>query len=466
MKLFFLVIGLFLLIQSANAQKFEIGKQAPDILLSKLTNTKLLTTRISDFKGKLLILDCWSRYCHSCIAYFPQMQKLQNTFDGKIQVLLTNVLETDTLPIVKNIIKGVSERSGVDISLPVALYDSTLVNAIRPFNGVPHEVWIGPNGTVLAITAANEVNENNIKSILIGITPKMTPKIATPLQLGLNGNYINRDIPYLFIDNKDVINNTVVINKSPITYQSGFTKIRLNGGLSDWKVDVNGALHGLVDFGRPLIDYYRQFYFDKRYDSTLPDIFEINDIELKQDMEAALFRDIDFYEHTYCYDLYSKKVLSVEVINNIVKQDLDRAFGRIYLKKEIRNIPCLIISSNPQISSIYSKGGIAGNTILYYPSWRKIYFHNGTIADLVSYSVGPIFKAQVVLDETGIKNNIDVDFPDYFDFNNKDAVVVFLKSKGIEVKIENRKRLVNVITDKNPEVTSAKLPVKSKKASK
>lgn len=65
-----------------------IGQLVPDINIGAIRNYEKSTAKISDFKGKLLILDFWNTTCTSCIAAMPEMERLQNKFNDKIQIIL------------------------------------------------------------------------------------------------------------------------------------------------------------------------------------------------------------------------------------------------------------------------------------------------------------------------------------------------------------------------------------------
>ena len=53
----------------------KIGDKVPDIEFKNIINYKSKTARLSDFKGKLVILDFWGTWCTSCIAAFPKMEE-------------------------------------------------------------------------------------------------------------------------------------------------------------------------------------------------------------------------------------------------------------------------------------------------------------------------------------------------------------------------------------------------------
>src|SRR5215217_1873478 len=71
----------------------QIGTQMPDLTLNNLHNYKnakgerVATAKISDFKGKKLILDFWATWCAPCVTMIPRMDSLQAQFADKLQIL-------------------------------------------------------------------------------------------------------------------------------------------------------------------------------------------------------------------------------------------------------------------------------------------------------------------------------------------------------------------------------------------
>jgi peroxiredoxin len=57
-----------------------LGKKAPDL---SMTDTKGKTFRISDYRGNVLVLDFWYVWCKPCIAKFPAIKKMIESYAGK-----------------------------------------------------------------------------------------------------------------------------------------------------------------------------------------------------------------------------------------------------------------------------------------------------------------------------------------------------------------------------------------------
>ena len=67
--------------------KIQIGETCPNVELSQIINFKTNHANISDFSGRLLILDFWATWCAPCVSMIPVTDSLQKEFEGKIQIL-------------------------------------------------------------------------------------------------------------------------------------------------------------------------------------------------------------------------------------------------------------------------------------------------------------------------------------------------------------------------------------------
>src|ERR1700744_4307849 len=72
----------------------KIGDRMPDMIIWPVINYSSKSLRISDFKGKLVILDFWATWCTSCLAHFPIADSLQREFKNDLQILLVDALNT------------------------------------------------------------------------------------------------------------------------------------------------------------------------------------------------------------------------------------------------------------------------------------------------------------------------------------------------------------------------------------
>jgi thiol-disulfide isomerase/thioredoxin len=153
---------LFLIPLGSYAQKInslDIGDTIPPIVFKNVFNDPGASISLTDFRGKLIILDFWNKWCVGCVASFPEMEKLQAKFGDKIKVLLVT---TDSNGDVVKLFKRVKLPS-----LPIVTGD-TLLTKLFPHATVPHHVWINTEGVVQFITDGYNTTENNIEKVLEG----------------------------------------------------------------------------------------------------------------------------------------------------------------------------------------------------------------------------------------------------------------------------------------------------------
>src|SRR5579872_3883205 len=63
------------------------GDRVPDLAVSHVIHYPSDSLRLSDFRGKLLVLDFWATWCSPCVAMVPVMDSLQKEFAGTVQFL-------------------------------------------------------------------------------------------------------------------------------------------------------------------------------------------------------------------------------------------------------------------------------------------------------------------------------------------------------------------------------------------
>ncbi|MEJ5994393.1 redoxin domain-containing protein [Pedobacter sp. Du54] len=146
----------------------QIGQQVPDVVLNNLNNYtdasgKLSTTaKLSDFRGKLVILDFWATWCAPCVAMIPRMDSLQKKFKGKVQFLsVTYQTEEEVLPFMVKVEKQLNKHFNIPY-----LTKSKKLHSLFPHVTLPHYVWIDERGMVKAITELTEITASKIELAL------------------------------------------------------------------------------------------------------------------------------------------------------------------------------------------------------------------------------------------------------------------------------------------------------------
>ncbi|RYY60275.1 MAG: TlpA family protein disulfide reductase [Chitinophagaceae bacterium] len=186
--LFFGAFGQGKVALDVTAGGLKVGDVVPDVLVSGVYNYKGLDVgeeagagvgsggvaggagsfRLSDFRGKVLILDFWATWCGPCVSMMPRLDSLCREFGDRVEIVSVGYEGADVvLPFMASRERG---RKSGPFSMPMVTGDSVL-RGMFPHVLLPHYVWISPDGRVKAITGAEAVNRSGILEVLQGGIP-------------------------------------------------------------------------------------------------------------------------------------------------------------------------------------------------------------------------------------------------------------------------------------------------------
>lgn len=195
------ILALTIMPESINAQSdplvrtLAVGDTVPPLVLTNVINSADSVIRLSDLRGKLVILDFWSSNCGYCIKLFPDLDSLQREFGDDLAIILVNGRSKqigDTVEKIQRIIDRYNIRTGRPLSLPV-VHDNPLLDQYFHTEALPHEIWLDSNGVVMAITPPEEVTSEHIRAYLNGDKLSLRQKEEYPefnpeIPLFMNGN--------------------------------------------------------------------------------------------------------------------------------------------------------------------------------------------------------------------------------------------------------------------------------------
>jgi peroxiredoxin len=73
---------------TASSEGLAIGAKAPDFELKTLTGEKV---KLSNLKGKKVMLNFWATWCPPCKAEMPEMEQFSKQMDKDIVILAVNI---------------------------------------------------------------------------------------------------------------------------------------------------------------------------------------------------------------------------------------------------------------------------------------------------------------------------------------------------------------------------------------
>jgi thiol-disulfide isomerase/thioredoxin len=368
----------------ASIKSLAIGDTVPDMQLGSIINYHKASAKLSDFKGKLLILDFWATWCSPCVKSLPEYQDLQQTFDKNIQFLLSSSEKGETVA------KFLKARN---IQLP-SLVENRVLNKVFPHNSVPHEIWI-KDGKVLAITQPNEVTAENIKKILAGEN----------IQLPEKKDNLDYDITKPLLTDGNGGNGTNLLFHSVLTnYLDGV------GGGGGVLTDSLGRFKIRAINANVL----RLYQTATQQNNLLLSHDNRSIIEAKERHQFIYTEAPEFNpsirSRFYSYELIVP-VSEKQKAGDFMLSDLNRFFGSLYkisAAVEKRKVLCWVLTKENQLSTISTKGGIPvvrdENDVVY---WKNQPF------DDFFYALAYLNRKQPYpfINKTGITNSIDLSLP-------------------------------------------------------
>ena len=128
----------------------------------ELTNLEDKKVKLSDLKGKIVVLDFWATWCGPCRAALPHMQNLVKKYDkSEVAFLFVNTMENEKPDVTKNKVSKFIADNKYDLNV---LYD--LDNNVRKnylVQGIPCEIVIDKEGNLIA---RSEGYDSNLEALI------------------------------------------------------------------------------------------------------------------------------------------------------------------------------------------------------------------------------------------------------------------------------------------------------------
>lgn len=358
-------------------QAVAVGEQVPDVTLSSMINYPKTSAKLSDFRGKLLILDFWATWCGSCLVAMPKMEELQQAFGDSIQILAVTTQGPE-------IVLPFKEKNPIlrRTSLPIVMGNENL-KELFPHRSIPHLVWIDPEGRLLTQTGTFDANPTTVRNLLRkkegnfrdSKKDNMAFDALKPLFLNGNGGSpfpLQRSIltPYA----------------QGLGNRSGFIKSDSTARL----FHVNSSVGKLYTTAAELPSYFPMKQV--LYESERARRYQVTDPVLDKE------------EKNFCYELLLPIAQAGEA-HTIMRQDLERHFG-LQAEVQQRKTDCWVLTRRKGASLPITAGGKQENN-LNDPATPVKFLQNEPVSKLV-FLLDKSLPTLPVIDRTGITAHLDM----------------------------------------------------------
>lgn len=399
-----LVMAFLCISLNANSQAIKpltIGDTVPDIQLDNIIHFKTTSTKLSEFKDKLVIIDFFATWCTGCIGAIPKIKEIQKKHKDSIVIFLVDSKNTgDTEKKIKSLFNKQPR-----LIMPTITRDTTL-NKLFPHKIIPHYIWI-KNGVVKAITSSKEITENNINKVILQSNKKIK---------------IKNDFPNVHLK-RSLFTDTAV--SSAVIVHSILTKeVEGISSRSILEHDSTGLITRINYINLSLIALYGEAYPKLRS-------YQSNRIIRKTKLVNK--------EKKYCYGL-KMPASTMSEFQNRMKGDLKKAFNLIIVEKT-KLLNCFVIKQNGQVNKLFDTANLKPEANIYgYYTSRHL--HNKPLKLLINALNTSSDKP--VINETNINCPVRLDnLP--ANLNDIPAVNKALNKYGLGIYKEKRNIPVCII---------------------
>lgn len=373
-----LVFMLYACVSWAGAQKvhpLSVGSSMPVVSLTHIVNAPYTKAKLTYPKNKIVLLDFFATWCGSCINALPHLDSLQKQLGDSLEIwVVMQQSATSARALLKTNPKLRSLR------LPIITGDS-LLGSLFPHRLLPHEVWI-QDGKVKAITLPDLVTVANIRTMLKGL----------PVHLPLKQDILDFDRNIPLLENGNGGSTSDILYKSMITRE-----LKGVGSMQGLGKEANSQRHYFIN--RPLLNLY-QFAYGFPFNRLI--------IETK---DSLAYKDAHGRYLLFSYEITAPALTSETVIKKWMADDLNK-LGKVYGSMQQRQTLCFVIARTTDSILCKTRGGktqvqkdTSGNNMVYtnVPLTR--------IINDYTPSFKPTANIPIIIDETGIKSNIDLMIP-------------------------------------------------------
>jgi thiol-disulfide isomerase/thioredoxin len=423
---FLFICLLFLRGQSGEITAVNIGQKCPDTMLKSIINYSGRDIKLSDFRGKLIILDFFGTFCVPCVKGLSHMNSLQSKYIDKIKILIVCQEQKEEI---EHFYERYKKKQ--NLQLPFVTSDTTFCQYFR-HSIVPFFIVIDENGFVKGFPSPEEMNEQHIDDLLSHREVKFTG------DNGIKMNQVNTNGPILI--------DTVANNEGALLYHSIVTSYLGNRQGSSYQREYqDSSISARITVSNNTIAFLYQMAFGHFHKNGRPSFVSWNRVIIEARDSFRIRRPVGLDEsnwvikNNYCYDLILPGGFKGDA-HEVMIADLNRTFG-YDVRMEKRKTKCLVLKRGQNADRLLTKGGVKIEEI----NTEYIKMQNASWKEMLYWLENKYLYKLPIIDETGF-DLVDLDLnADLTDFSSLSKA---LKLMGINFVEEEKEIDMLVIGDK------------------
>ena len=361
----------------------NIGDTMPPLIINHVVNYKDNSINLHQ-RGKATIIDFFETHCGGCIELLPYLNEMYNDKKDSLSVY---VVADEPAEVINHFLK--TNPNAKNISLPFFTSD-TLLNKLFKHHSIPHEVWIGNDQKVKAITSSDYVTESNIEKLCEG----------KPLHLPIKNDYFVYDPKRPLSEVVSI--DRLIVSSTFACYTDNLPKfyssiVKMDNGLQKKIIITNSELYTLLSI------LLKRKYSANRFIINVRDSSKL--LPVHQDKSW-------FINHSYCYEITVPDSTPDSAIVQYALNDIGKALN-LEIRIINKEMSCYeLIKTADRSIDPKTKGG--NKTASLFPAKGKhIMLKNYPISFLVKAMNSSPFghPAPVVLDGTHDSANLDIELP-------------------------------------------------------
>lgn len=397
----------------------KIGDTLPSAVwitpIQVINNPNGNTLTLDKYKDNLILLDFWGKWCTACIGNFPRMDSLQHQFGDKLKILAVSRDDRKTLS------EFFHSESGRRYQSTLSTVGDTVFNVLFPHFVVPYIVWLY-KGKLFNTTDGPQVTAENISKVLSGDTSSLQQVVT-----------MTRDRPLFLSTLFDLQKDLVLSNYFILTRN----KVRGIGSGTEFRRTQEGVVYGRQFTNLSLLEIYKSMayhLFEQINDSFSPARIIVESVKMRNDpKDSEVFKP-------YSLELIVP-VKKADSLYKIMLANLN-AYTPVTAEVTKRSVKTLVLTrTTAGDKHLLSKEKGGALKSVFSPQGRKL--QNAPIQIIVNNMSD--FAPLPIVDGTGIKQNVDFQFPATTDLP---SLKKQLKLYGLDLVEQVRTLNVLVIKDR------------------